>query len=331
MEQAFTMSLTMMIEHAISKASNVLVITHVDPDGDAIGSLTAVGLMLLQQGKQITLACDDNVPERFQYLSLTERVQKKLSNNAQYDLIIGVDCGDELRMGNVYANFPHEKPMIINIDHHITNTEFGNLNLVNPTATSTTEMLFTLFQELEIEITTELAQSLLTGLVTDTLAFRVVGVTAKTLEVASALMKAGANLPQITMKALNIRPYSTLRLWRTGLNHVNLEDGVAWSTISNQEREKAGFRGQSSGGLVNFLADVQEAGIGVVLMEVDDGAIRVGFRARPPYDVSVIARKLGGGGHPLASGCTLNEPLEVAETIIVEACKEAIRQTNNET
>lgn len=330
MEQAFEMSLTTMIELAISKANRVLVITHVDPDGDAIGSLTAVGQMLLQQGKQVTLACDDGVPERFRYLPLTQRVKRKIDDYAQYDLLIGVDCGDESRMGNIYANFPYEKPTIINIDHHITNTEFGNLNLVDAKATSTTEILFTLFQELEIELTTDIAQSLLTGLVTDTLAFRVVGVTAKTLEIASALMGAGANLSQITMQALNIRPYSTLRMWRAGLNRVNLEDGVAWSTISNKDRADAGFRGKSSGGLVNFLADVKEAGIGTVLMEVDDGSIRVGFRARPPYDVSVIARKLGGGGHPLASGCTLDGPLEAAEAIVVAACKAAIRQTKNE-
>lgn len=313
-----------MIQNALEKAENILVVTHVDPDGDAFGSLTAVGLSLMQLQQQAALVCDDSVPERFSYLPLTNRVQKRPANTIRYDLLIAVDCGDEFRMGKAYGSLPDPKPFIINIDHHVTNTRFGDINVVEPQATSTTEILYSLFIEMDIVISPEIAMSLLTGLVTDTLGFRTVGVTADTLRVGANLVEAGADLGFITMRALNVRPLSTMELWRTGMNKMCLENGLLWASITNKEREAVNFRSNSSVGLVNLLADVEEASMGAVLMEMNDGTIRVGLRCRPPFDVSEVALALGGGGHPLASGCTLQGPLAEAERLLVQYCQEAI-------
>ena len=313
-----------MIQHAIEKADNILVITHVDPDGDAFGSLTAVGLALMQLSQQTTLVCDDNVPERFSYLPLANKVQKSPSKSVNYDLLIAVDCGDEFRMGKAFQSLPEPKPFIINIDHHVTNTRFGDINRVEPKATSTTEILYKLFSEMGLEITEDIAICLLTGLVTDTLGFRTIGVTAATLRTGADLVEAGADLGFITMHALNVRPYSTLKLWSTGMDKMCLEDGLLWASITNQDREAANFRSNSSVGLVNLLADVEEAHMGAVLMEMSDGTVKVGLRCRPPFDVAEVAVALGGGGHPLASGCTLSGPLVEAEALLVQSCQEAI-------
>ena len=126
------------------------------------------------------------------------------------------------------------------------------------------------------------------------------------------------------MHALNVRPLSTLELWRTGMNKMCLENGLLWTSITNQDREAANFRSNSSVGLVNLLADVEEASMGAVLMEMSDGTVKVGLRCRPPFDVSEVAVALGGGGHPLASGCTLSGPLAKAEALLVQSCQEAI-------
>ncbi len=313
-----------MIQNALEKADNILIITHVDPDGDAIGSLTALGLALLQFGQYPTLACDDNVPERFRYLPLTNKVHKKPVRSNNYDLLIALDCGDEFRMGKAFSSLPDPKPFIINIDHHITNTQFGDINLVEPTATSTTEILYQLFIDMGVDISQEIAISLLTGLVTDTLGFRTVGVTSKTLRTGAALVEAGAELGFITMRALSVRPLATMELWRTGMNKMCLDQGLLWTSISSQERDAANFRSNSSVGLVNLLADVEEASMGAVLMEMSDGTVKVGLRCRPPYDVAEVAVALGGGGHPLASGCTLSGPLSEAEKLLVQSCQEAI-------
>jgi phosphoesterase RecJ-like protein len=318
--------LSTLIRHTLEKSDHVLVITHVDPDGDAIGSLTAVGQAVKQLGLRVTLACDDKVPERFRYLPMTSDVRQTTDDRVGYDVLFAVDCGDELRMGNVYGDLPHPKPFIINIDHHVTNTRFGDVDVVEPTATSTTEILYGLFRELGVEITPDIAMSLLTGLVTDTLGFRTVGVTAKTLRTAADLVDAGADIGFVSMHALNMRAYTTMKLWRTGFNNMHFDDGLIWTAITSQERQEAGYRSSSGVGLTNLLADVEEAVMAAVLMEAEDGTVKVSLRCQPPYDVSEIAVKLGGGGHPLASGCTLPGPLPEAEAIIIQNCKEAIER-----
>lgn len=309
----------------VQEAEHIVMFTHVGPDGDALGSLTAMGQVLSAQGKQVTMVVDSSIPPRFAYLPMIEAVQAKLSTDTSFDLIITLDCGDEFRMGKPFDQLQQKTPLI-NIDHHITNTNFGTLNWVNPQATSTTEMLYELFMSLDIPLTPDIATSLLTGMVTDTLGFRTPNVTANTLKISGELMDAGAELALITQQTLNLQPLSTARLWQVGLNHMKLEDGLMWTSISREERSRAGHRGDSSSGLVNFLADVDRAAIGVVLLEMDDGMIRVGFRSQPPYDVSVLATELGGGGHPQASGCTLEGPLSKAEVMLVDKCKELIAQ-----
>ncbi len=312
------------IKQAIDSAQNIIVFTHIGPDGDALGSLTATGVALQLLGKDVTLVCDDSLVSRFQFLPLIDNVQKSPGSQSSYDLVIVVDCGDRKRMGGAFAALPASHGPIINIDHHITNTRFGDINLVVPTATSTTEILYQLFCQMGLPLTAELATSLLTGLVTDTLGFRTDNVSAQTLKIASELVEAGANLSLITAQTLNLKPLSTLLLWRIGLNKMNIEDGLVWASISSEERQAIGHTGDSSGGLVNLFADIDRAAMGVVLLEMENGTVRVGFRCRPPYDVSVVATALGGGGHPLAAGCTLEGPLAKAEARVVSLCKQAI-------
>jgi phosphoesterase RecJ-like protein len=165
----------------------------------------------------------------------------------------------------------------------------------------------------------------LTGVVTDTLGFRIPGVNAETFRTASTLMEAGADLGFITLNALLIKPMSTLRLWQAGLNHMRLEDGVLWTAIDDREREAAGYTGTSSGGLVNMMANIEEVAMSAVLIEEGD-KVYVGFRCRPPYNVAELALNLGGGGHPLASGATLDGPLNKAISLVVDLARDSIRQ-----
>ena len=222
--------------------------------------------------------------------------------------------------------YPAQSPTVINIDHHVTNTYFGDIQLIVPEAVSATEILYDLFCHMGLTITAELAMCLLTGVVTDTLGFRTVGVKAKTLRIASELVEAGADLPLITMQGLSRKSYSTAQLWRAGLENMRLEDGLIWTKISNEKRKEIGYNAPSSGGLVNFLGNVNQAAISAVLIETEDGTIRVGFRCNPPYSVSELALNLGGGGHPLAAGCSMDGPLDKAEALLVAMSKDTIRQ-----
>lgn len=294
------------IRALLESAQRVLVATHTSPDGDALGSLTAVGQALQQLGKTFTMACEDGPDMRLGYLPLLDQLKSQPHVLGRpYDLLIAVDCGDETRMGDVYLKMPHPHPPIINIDHHVTNNLFGTVNLVDGQATSTAEILTNLLPQLGVTLTLDMATSLLTGIVTDTLGFRVAGVTGETLRVASRLVDLGADLPEITTQALVLKSARTLQLWRLGLNNMQLEEGVMWTVMKMSDQNRIGEDLNSSMGLGNLLADVDEAAMSIVFTEKHEGRINVSFRSRPPVDVSGLASEYGGGGHRQAAGCSI--------------------------
>ena len=314
------------IGQAIKEADNILVITHISPDGDAIGSLTAAGVALTQLGKQFTLVCDDGLPRRFQFLPLADVVVTEPDRSLDYDLTISLDCGDVERMGKAYTEQSDPIPPIINIDHHITNTRYGEINVIDATSNATTEILFEILPQLGAELTPDLSTCLLTGLLTDTLGFRTANVTSQTLRVASTLLDSGINLFEIMTKAMDLKDLSTLQIWQKGLSNMRFDEGILYTTITNLEREETGHNGTGSFGLGNMMANVYQARMSAVIMELENGRISVGFRSRPPYSVSELATELGGGGHHQAAGCTVDGPLEVAKARVVFMSKEAIRK-----
>jgi phosphoesterase RecJ-like protein len=267
------------------------------------------------------------VPQRFHYLPLGGEVRRAPNISVNYDLVIAVDCADESRMGWAYATLPEPKPSLANIDHHVTNTRFGAFNVIDPDASSTAEILYRFLMDLGVTITPGIAESLLTGVVTDTMGFRTSNVTVATLRTAADLIDAGGDIAAISLRALHQRPLATAKMWGIGLSKMKQEDGLLWTTISREEMQSAGIEGSpSSSGLVNFLADVEEAVMGVVLGEMPDGTVRVTMRCQSPYNVAEVATQFGGGGHALAAGCTLDGPLARAELLIVTACLVEIRR-----
>jgi phosphoesterase RecJ-like protein len=315
------------VRKLLADANLIILITHKGPDGDAIGSLTATALALRQLGKDVILACDDPAPPQVAFLPLVDEVVLPGQRNGMPpELVIVLDCGDLDRLGRSFSTLPAPAPPIINIDHHRTNTRFGNVNIVASGAAATTEMLYHLLRAIDVDLTSDIAQCLLTGLITDTLGFRTSSVTADTVAVGSALMAAGANLAQITETALNVKPLSVLKLYRIGLNNLQMQDGFLWTTVSNEERQETGHQLASSAGLVTMLGNVQEAKIGCVMIEMEE-RIYVGFRCRAPWDVATLATELGGGGHQFAAGCSLEKPLAAAETTVLShALADLVRQ-----
>lgn len=313
------------IKERIMAARHVLVVTHVNPDGDAFGSMTAVGGVLKQMEVDFTLAVDKGMDARFNYLPLADRVRDGSNPREEYDLLITVDGSHYDRLGYSYADV-RDMPPVINIDHHGTNPNFGTVNLVLPQLPSACEVLYELFVQMGVEINAEIATSVLTGMVTDTLGFRTPNVKPRTLEIASALMAAGADLPFITMHALNLQPFASLDLWRMMLGNMQFEDDFIWVAASYDERTRLGNEGSGSGGLSSLLGNVKEAKMAATLSEVEPGIVRVSLRCRPPFDVSEVAVALGGGGHPQASGCTIHDTVEGAQQLLAETAKAAIRR-----
>jgi phosphoesterase RecJ-like protein len=311
----------------ISKADKLLVVTHVSPDGDAIGSLLATGRILSFLGKpDVTLACDDGVPLNLTFLPRAASVVQSVA--APFDLVISVDCSDERRGGEAYRAavlLQDGRPPVINIDHHVTNTDFGDINLVLPDTVSTTEVLVRLMKLWGVELETETAVSLLTGLVTDTLCFRTANVTPQVMTIAGDLMEAGAELAHITSRTVNRKSFDAIRYWSTLLKTVELDDGIVSVYVSGDDRRAAGYRVDGDASIVSFLITAWEANMAVSFVEGDDGRVEVSLRAKPGFDVSGLALELGGGGHPTASGCTVDGPLEQVVGQVVAMMKEAQR------
>jgi len=303
------------VSQLIRSAHCPLLISHIAPDGDAIGSLTGLGWGLRLMGLEPIMACSDPVPARFNHIPGADAIVQDVE--APFDLVIALDCSDLKRLGH-FPDMPAFGGVpLLNIDHHVTNLNFGDVNLVDPRAASATEIVLRLLEYMAVPLNAELATCLLTGIVTDTRGFRTSNVTIQVMDAALRLMKAGASLPYITQHSLDRRPTTALRLWGAALAQLHVVDGVIWTSIPLAMRRATGYTGNGDAGLVSFLISADDAEVAIVFIEREDGRIEVGFRAVLGFDVARVALQLGGGGHTLAAGCNLPGPLEEAQAHVL--------------
>ncbi|GAB4470066.1 MAG: bifunctional oligoribonuclease/PAP phosphatase NrnA [Anaerolineae bacterium] len=310
----------------IRQARRVALVTHVAPDPDAIGSLLGLGLGLRDLGKQIALLDDDPPPTNVLFLPEIGRVMAALPDGFVPDLVIGLDSSDAERLGQVARPLLSGAVASLNIDHHATNTLYASVNLVQEDAASTAEMIPALLDELGVTITPQIAACLMTGMVGDTVGFSTSAVSPQTFLVAARLTACGANVGEITQQVLKRKTFDTLRLWSIGLANMTLEDGVLWAVIPLRERRLLGLPDDLNGGLSNQLKNVTEAEIAVVFTEKADGRVELSMRANPGYDVADLAFSLGGGGHRLAAGATIDGPLLEAARRVVDLLKQQVRE-----
>ena len=301
----------------IRSAHHPLLICHISPDGDAVGSLTGLGLALRQIGLKPIMACPDPIPHRFNYVPAIETVVQDV--NEPFDLVISLDSSDLKRLGHFPQMPAFGSVPLVNIDHHLTNLNFGDVNLVDPHASSAAEVVLRLLEYMAISLDAEMATCLLTGIVTDTRGFRTSNVTIPVMESALRLMKAGASLPYITQNGFNRRPTTVILLWRAALELLQIKDRVIWTSIPLAMRRAVGYVGNGDAGLVSFLVSADDADVAAVFVEGEDGRVEVGLRAVPGFDVAQVALQLGGGGHALAAGCTLPGPMEEAQVRVLAA------------
>lgn len=312
---------------AVDSAQTILIVTHVNPDGDAIGSLLGLANGLRERGKSPMLAVDGGVPGFLKYLPGSETVLSELSEG-EWDLVISVDSSDAERSGKVGIYGQAHSKTIINLDHHPTNTRFGHIHVIIPDAVSATEIVYRWLVEMNQPVTRPVALPLLTGLVTDTNGFRTSNVKSTTLEVAQRLMEAGASLTEVTARTLGSTPYQTIQLWKQVLPSVELDGGVIHASIRRADFPNVEAGDNSSGGLVTFLLTANEAMVSAIFKELADGRIELSFRCKPGFDVATLAFSLGGGGHKQASGATIAGPLEQAKLRVLPLLRQVVATGN---
>lgn len=306
----------------LNGAVSVLIVTHIRPDGDAIGSLLGLGNALMRMGKQVTMAVDEGVPSFLSFLPNASLVVNSLDSGT-WDLLITTDCADESRTGAVGAfGFAHSKH-VINIDHHPTNPLFGDVALVFDTAVSASEVVFDWWEHLAFSYEQEVALPLLTGMVTDSQGFRTSSTNVRTLEIATYLMRRGASLTEVTARALSSRSLQELELWKVVLPSVVVQDGLAYVHVRLADVRRVGFNETTDADLVQFLIGIDDVMIAVVFKE-RDGAVSVSMRAKRGYNVSETAVAFGGGGHVQASGATIAGTPDEVEARLLPSLREAL-------
>lgn len=314
---------------AIQSANSILVVAHVSPDGDAIGSLLGLTEALKEMGKQVTGAIDEGVPAYLKFVPASDTILPELSSG-EWDLMISTDSSDARRIGQVGEFGLSHSEKVINLDHHPTNTEFGDIHLIVADAVSAAEIVFDLLKYMKHDISVAVAYPLLTGLVTDTLGFRTSNTNPRTLAIAQALMERGAPLHTIMTLSLINKSDEELELWKLALPSVENDNGVISANVTLQNVRDAGMTEVKDAGLVGFLVNIDSARVSIVFKEQPDNEVEISFRSKVGYDVSKLAFDLGGGGHKQASGTTIKGTLQEVRNRVLPLARQVVLQGSSE-
>ena len=310
---------------AVREAKTILVVTHVNPDGDAIGSMLGLAIALREMGKSVDTAVDGGVPDYLRYLPQQDSIIDVLKQG-QWDLMVSVDASDEERTGDAGIYGRANSHLIINLDHHATNTMFGSVYLVVPSAVSASEIVYDWLLKFGHAISQPVATALLTGLVTDTMGFRTNHVVPRTLELAHQLMLAGGPLVEIINRTMVSKPVSHVLLWKQVFPSVEYKDGIASAVVTPENLKAAVLTEMTDAGLVSTLVAADEVLIAVVFKLEPDNKVELSFRSKVGYDVAAVAFALGGGGHKPAAGATVEGSLEDVKARILPMLQAVIQQ-----
>lgn len=317
------MTLDNIIEE-INKAKTIILLTHETPDGDAIGSVTAMNVALKKLGKHSDMVIRE-VPKMFNFLPYTSEI-KEQAEIENYDLAIALDCADLKRLvGKEY--FESAKQTIV-IDHHGSNKMFGDINFINPVSPACCQILIGMFDYFGIEVDEEIGTCLLTGIITDTGGFKYPGITAETFEFTAELLRKGVNVSGIYKKVLQTKTKANFDLMRRTIDRMEfLENGEVTFTYINQSDLKevnAGIGDHE--GLVEVGRDIEgvEVSIFIRQKEEDPNLYKVSMRSGEKVNVSDVCLMFGGGGHQRAAGATMQGTVEQIKEKIMKELKKVL-------
>lgn len=311
---------------ALYRAENILVTSHLRPDGDALGSSIACGLWLLSLGKKVTIWNEDGLPNKFSYLPQCSLVKRPpLTEKHSFDTVVALDSSTRDRLGSV-LNAIASPGILINIDHHISNQGYGDLNFIDPSAPATGQILFDLLQSAKAHITPEIATNLYVAISTDTGSFQYAGTSPHTFEVAASLIRSGVQVAQLSQAMYNTQPRRRLNLLRHALNHLEFScgDTVASFSLSLADTQKLQILPEDNEGIIDHLRAIEGVLVAIFFEELQDGKIRISLRSKDPrIDVCKICAQFGGGGHPAASGARVQGSMEVVQQkFLTSVCHE---------
>jgi len=363
----------------IEEHNRILLITHKNPDGDALGSLLALHAALLKQGKTVNALCDGEIPERFSFLNhfdrlesqfntldllvridcqqtVVDRVSYNITDNVlnlvitptenkfdfdqvslshgrpNYDLIITLDTPELHMLGSLYEeqkDFFLQTPLI-NIDHHVSNQNYGQINLVESKAPSTGEVLFHFFEQNKIAVDEAMATALLTAIITDTGSFQHASTTSGSFTSSARLMELGGDLQKVIEHVYRRKSVSMLKLWGKILSRIQHEANLklVWVSVAPEDFQQTEAKEEEAVAALNdLIIGIPDVDVALMLYQYPDRPVRGSLRTSPRYNASDLAGLFGGGGHPPAAGFLIdNMPIAKAR----EAVLDKLRQYLNE-
>ncbi len=289
---------------AIHKAERILVVSHMNPDGDTIGCLLALGLALMQIGKKVILLSQDGVPTRFQFLPGSELIVSKTPDTA--DVSVAVDCGSVAQLGKAKAAFFRSKTTI-QIDHHDFGNSFGKIQVLEGDAAAVGEIVYEVIRALKAEMTPAIATCLLTSIIVDTGAFRFSNIRAKTFAVCGRLIKTGVDLQHLIEESYWKKSRSVTKLSGYCLSRAEFsEDGkIAWSATTQKDFKRFKAELSDVDSVADELRSVEGVKVAVVFRETPRKNLRVSLRSSYGINVAIVAKQFGGGGHHNSAGCMI--------------------------
>lgn len=308
----------------ILQSKRIYIASHVQPDGDNIGSMLALGLALKKTNKDVYMVKTDPVPTDFMFLPGSEDI-KEINNYSNIDLFITLDSSDIERLGD-NKKLVDMADFVINIDHHISNTNYGDINIVDSNSGSTAELVFKMIKTLNIEIDKNIGTCIYTGISTDTGSFMYENTRAETHLIAAELLDIGVDKKSINVNVYQNKSLEKTKLFIKALENLEtyFENKVAIVQVTNNMLLDTGAKMEETEGIVSFIRDIKPVEVAIMLKEFEENEIKVSMRSKTYVNVSEICSKFNGGGHMRAAGCTIYNSLTLAKEALIKELEKVL-------
>lgn len=313
----------------INNNNTFIITSHMYPDGDSIGSQLSLGMILKNLGKKVDIMSSQPIPDVYYFLPGIEMVKIKNDEiSSEYDVGFVLDSQDPDRTGNVIRK--NKIKILINIDHHIDNSRFAEINLIDSEASATAEIIYDLILKLNKSITREVAENLYTAILTDTGSFRYSNTSPKSMRIAASLIENGVDPAKIASNIFETYKFEEIMLISEIIKQikVNRQKDIAWISLGKDfDNRKFSYAGIESEDIIRYPRSIRGIKVAVLFREMGNGEIKVSFRSKGKINVSEIASYFGGGGHLNAAGCTIKKRLNDAEELIISEIEKIVRSS----
>lgn len=307
-------------------SDSIGIATHIQPDGDALGSSLALGLALEELGKDVTIIRNDPLPAKYSFLPGTHLMRDCSELTGPWEILAVLDCADLERLGDVILHY-RKAGTVLNIDHHISNTMFGNLNMVDTNAAATGELIYRMIKLMGIDLNLNISQCIFTAIAADTGCFKYDNTTPITHGIAGDLISIGIKSNWICKQIFSLRTLKQTKILGRAIDSIRLyhEGQTAIMTVTGSMLQETGCTGEDLEGIIEFARDIEGVEVAALLKETKEGEIKISLRSNEYADTVAIVKPFDGGGHKKASGCIIYGSLEDAVKMLLGEIKKCYR------